>query len=288
MFEELRSALASSNNCDVIIYIHGFANDFVNTAKRAAALQELYGEGGSKAIVVMFSWPSNGRVFPAWQYFSDRDDAQASGLAMARALEKLIDFLRDMMRRDRGRMVIAEREGRELTREDFEHCGQRLHIVAHSMGGWALRHAVNSYAEKHPGPLPGIFDKVFLMAADADADALSRQDKLGPLLQMSNEIHVYHARDDLALEVSYNTKGNPKRLGTNGPDDIDDLPRNVIGIDCQDVSDTTASHGRHQYYRLREEVIKDVKLTLADAAQEDRPGRKVITPMRRYRLKDSG
>ena len=49
----------------------------------------------------------------------DRDDAAASGIAMARFMMRLLDFLTD-----KGQ------------------CEQRIHLVAHSMGNWALRHAV--------------------------------------------------------------------------------------------------------------------------------------------------
>ena len=49
------------------------------------------------------------------QYFSDRDDAEASGKAMARALARLVEFLKAMQ--DKGLR-----------------CDQRVHLVVHSMG----------------------------------------------------------------------------------------------------------------------------------------------------------
>ena len=47
---------------------------------------------------MLFSWPSNGMVQPAWNYFSDREDAEASGIAMGRALKQLVEFLTECAR----------------------------------------------------------------------------------------------------------------------------------------------------------------------------------------------
>ena len=42
MFEDLRTELKKQDT-DVIVYLHGFANNFENSVQRAAALQEIYG-----------------------------------------------------------------------------------------------------------------------------------------------------------------------------------------------------------------------------------------------------
>ncbi len=105
MFERLREFL-NENICDVLIYLHGFANDFPNSPRRAAALQQLYASGARQLVVVMFSWPSNGEVFPTYQYFSDREDAEVSGVAMARALKRFTSFLARI--REEDRKVIHE------------------------------------------------------------------------------------------------------------------------------------------------------------------------------------
>ena len=75
-----------------------------HTSQVPAALQALYdrsppGGPGPNPLVFVFSWPSNGRAFPAAEYFSDRDDAQMSGIAMARALVALIDFMTGLYER---------------------------------------------------------------------------------------------------------------------------------------------------------------------------------------------
>lgn len=271
IFEEIR-ARAGEDKRDILIYIHGFANTFENALQRAAQLRQAYlidrGDGSEpyEPHTFAFSWPANGRIQPAWEYFSDRDDAAASGVAMARALQRLLDFLDD---RD-------------------EPCRQRLHLVAHSMGNWALRHAVTQIrALRETVRLPKVFDNIFLMAADEDADAFEHNDKLGLLPDLGRTIHVYHSMDDRALAISDTSKFNPDRLGTNGPRTFSGINSRIHAIDAEAVDETTLLHGNHQYYRLRAEVIADVRQVLAGRRPEAVDGRDTIEPGRRYRIRSA-
>ena len=285
MFEGLRKYLKKQPK-DVIIYLHGFANDFDNSAVRAAQLEHLYGRQGEDAVVVFFGWPSNGKVFPSFSnYMSDRDDAEASGIAMARVLEKFVAFLTELREEDRAEIVAAQTEGIAPDPSRLKQCDRKLHLVAHSMGNWALRHAVLGFAKRHGGRrLPRIFDHAFLMAADEDADALGDGAKLAMLLDLATNIHVYHAGNDIPLEVSDKTKGNPDRLGSDGPDDLDTLHPRILTLDCTKVSDTRTTHGNHQYYRLRSEVISDVVATLRGKPQQGRANRVETRPGRSWRI----
>lgn len=284
MFDELRLLLKQEDR-DVIIFLHGFASTFQESVKRAAALQELYGAGEQKILVVLFSWPSNGEVQPTWNYFSDREDAEASGLAMGRALKRLVEFLIEMRKEDRDKLNAAKSKGQVPDPDELKQCVRRLHIVAHSMGNWALRHAIRKFIELNAGSAPRIFDCAFLMAADEDHDALQFELKLKPLEQLANRVFVYHAANDVALTISDRTKGNADRLGADGPQKLDQTSERVIALDCRWISETDLVHGRHQYYRLRDEVIRDVQLTLDDKPQEDRPGREALRPGRSWRIK---
>lgn len=268
LFQDLRKEMVDEKR-DVLIYIHGFANSFESSMARAAQLKELYRiqppDGGPEyePYVFAFSWPSDGKVQPPWKYSSDREDAALSGVAMARALRRLVDFL-----------------------NAGERCEYRLHLVAHSMGNWALRHAVLGLRSLlDGGRLPSIFENAFLMAADEDEDCFEQADKLAGLTELANNIHVYHSRDDLALKVSDQTKGNMDRLGANGPRSFSGISTRITAIDCRKVDATEIAHGKHQYYRLRPEVIADVKHVLGGGFVPDEvPGRDPIEPGRRYRI----
>jgi esterase/lipase superfamily enzyme len=288
LFEELRKLLRDGDR-DVLIYLHGFANTFENSIARAAALEALYTHAagsGPDPIVFVFAWPANGRSFPATEYFSDRDDAKLSGTAMARALLALLRFMESAMAEDRA-IIRAARERDEVpAAATLKRCQARMHVLAHSMGNWALRHAVLSLRDAvRVRPLPRIFKNVFLVAADEDADALGDEHKLGLLFELCQNVHVYHSIDDQALQISDTTKGNPDRLGADGPDDLTNLPPRVFAVDCSEVDETVFEHGRHQYYRIREEVVGDIKPVLAGVAPEQVEGREPIIPGRSWRIR---
>lgn len=294
LFEDLRKKLKDEQQ-DVLVYLHGYANSFDSSIARAAALQVLYDHGGPgkgpDPLVFVFSWPSNGKVFPAVEYFSDRDDAEMSGLAMARTLVALIDFMVRLFEEDRGVIREARLEGRVPAAEDLARCGQRLHLLAHSMGAWALRHAVLAlFRYLGRRPLPRLFKNALLVAADEDADALGDEAKLGLLFELAQTVHVYHSADDRALHFSDATKFNPNRLGTDGPSNLADLPPRVFTVDCGLVDETLLEHGQHQYYRIREEVIADIKAILAGTPPDaiDPTRRHVIRPGRSWRLQPAG
>ncbi|RDD60235.1 alpha/beta hydrolase [Ferruginivarius sediminum] len=281
MFGDIQASVAQAKG-DVLVYLHGFANSFTGSLARAAQLKLLYrkhpvaeapdgppklGDEGREPVVFAFSWPSDGKVQPPWKYASDREDAAFSGVAMARALMRLVDFLK----------------------ANEERCDFRINLVAHSMGNWALRHALLGFRALQDGrQLPRLFENVFLMAADEDEDALECSDKLGLLLEVGKFIHVYHHAGDDVLAISDTTKGNVDRLGSNGPRNMSLAPGRVVAVDCGLVGEipiSTLVDGDHQYYRLRPEVLDDVRHVLAGIKPDRIAMREVVQPGRSYRIK---
>ena len=271
LFDELRDTMEEEKR-DIIVYIHGFANTFESSLRRAAQLKQNYlikprnGAGSEtpyEPLMLLFSWPTNGRITPPWEYHSDRDDGALSGAAMARVLKRLLDFL-----------------------ENSENCNQCIHLVAHSMGNWALRHGLIELKSLNDSArLSKIFEHVFLMAADEDDDALECEHKLALLNEIARAIHVYHSPDDRVLIASDATKFNPDRLGADGPRTFSGISSRVTAIDCSKTDSTEFLHLRHQYYRMREEVIADVRSVLAGTHRPDEIAtRDVVEPGRRYRL----
>jgi esterase/lipase superfamily enzyme len=284
MFKRIRDQLATEGR-EAIVLIHGFASPFKDSLERGAQLTREYTVArptdvagarvaAKRPVVIVFSWPSNGRTIPPWEYHSDREDAQQSGDAIARFFMRFWDFMNDPAGRD------TDAEGRPVP------CNARIHLVAHSMGNWALRAAVQSVKRFMAGrTVPKVFDNVFLMAADADNDALDSAEKLYPIVEMARAVHVYHATNDQALVISDVTKFNPDRLGSGGPYSFTDLPPTVVAVDCTEVSFTELAHARHQYYRLRPEVLADVRAVLSGVFSPDQvPRRVAVDPGRRYRI----
>ena len=119
-------------------------------------------------------------------------------------------------------------------------------------------------------------DLTLRRALPADAAALA---------ELAGAIHVYHSRDDLALKVSDTTKGNMDRLGANGPRSFSGISGRITAIDFSKFDFTDVAHGNHQYYRLRDEVIKDVRQVLEGRSEPDEvEGREVVESGRRYRI----
>ncbi|NKC34594.1 alpha/beta hydrolase [Falsiroseomonas selenitidurans] len=272
VFDGLRDRLRA-NGADLLILLHGFSCSFRDSLERAAQLREVYSTAARPLEVAVFAWPSDGRILMPdggelfkLSYFSDRTDAEASREAIARSLRRIIDYFRNLPR------------GLQ--------CGQRMHLMAHSMGNYVLRHAVQSFARDFkPGGMPRLFESIFLMAADEDDDAFECGHKFARLPELAASVHVYFAANDGALGISDLTKGNPDRLGQAGPRTLTDLPRKVVLVDCAAVSDINGlTDAHHQYYRSRAEVVADVQAVLAGRRPDEIPQRVFAAAARAFRL----
>lgn len=266
---ELQSAPSKVRH--VILFIHGFANPFRTAFHRVAELRDNYlpamrAGSANEPLLYLFSWPSDGFVMPARErYMSDRTDAFMSGAALASALRTLIDSL-------------PQTDGAPSP-------NLKLHLIAHSMGNYALRSGLQKLGQIFSGTLPVLFENVFLMAADEDYDALEAQGGLRPACDLARKVHVYHSTSDLALDISQTTMRNPQRLGWKGPKAFSKVPNNVTLVDCSNVSDTPAIvHAWHQYYRQRQEVFEDVAEVIAGTAPTAIPNRTAVAS-RRFKLK---
>jgi esterase/lipase superfamily enzyme len=266
VFEELRKRMKAEKS-DLIVLIHGFASDFATALERAAQIKREYAAPGRPVEVAVFSWPADGEMIPQISYYRDRDDAKASATAIARAFLKMLDYFRDI--------------------GPAQFCWQHLHLVAHSMGNYALREALQAIVAQHPGrSLPRVFQNIFLMAADEDDDTLELEHKMARLPELAEAVHVYYSPGDRALTISDTTKGNPDRLGSTGPRTLSNLPHKITLVDCREVDETRplVSDSSHQYYRKRPEVIADVRQVLAGIAP-DRVANRVYVPEKRsYRI----
>lgn len=270
IYETLRQRMQGQKK-DVLCLLHGYASDFDTAMERGAELKDKYGDG--KVEVFVFSWPADGSMVPWRAYYSDRNDAKASATAIARSFLKLRDFVLD----------LGEQQQRG---EERLFCDQKIHLVAHSMGNYALRNAVKGIRAELGDEPPRILDNVFLMAADEDDDTFEHDHKMRLLPRLAASVHVYHARNDRALVISDLTKGNPDRLGADGPRLREGIPRKVVLIDCQNVVDVGLDDlSLHQYYRLSDEVVADVRHVLSGRPPIDIPGREPILDDRSFRLK---
>ena len=132
--------------------------------------------------------------------------------------------------------------------------------MAHSMGAYALRHAVQGMRKEVGDDLPRLFDEILLFAPDEDADAFEHDHKLALLPRLGRRVTVYHNREDIPLAISDLTKGNPDRLGADGPAHPHLLPAKVTVVDCTDV--VTTGFQEHRYHKANNTIVNDILAAL--------------------------
>jgi esterase/lipase superfamily enzyme len=267
-----------ANQADLLLFLHGYACDFQMALMRAAELKHRWSTAERPLEVAVFSWPADGTMVPLISYARDRDDARSSAKAIARALLRMVDFFRTQ--------AEARREAIRRGEAPPPACHARLHLVAHSMGNYALRNAFQAMRSDLGGKVPRLFDTLFLMAADEDNDAFEDADKFMHLPDLAHSVQVYFALNDRALVISDVTKTNPDRLGTAGPRTLTSLPQKVTLVDCTRVSATPSlSEANHQYYRQRPEVLADVQAVLAGLPPDSIPNREFLADKRAFRIR---
>jgi esterase/lipase superfamily enzyme len=300
IFEQLRADMKEGGRPTLVV-VHGFSNTFKDAIERAATILDFY---GLDANVFAFTWPSIGSPgptpLPYRDYFHDRETARASGVAMARTIRILYDFI-DGLQRDQV-------------------CRQPLHLVGHSMGVYAIRHAVQAlmlvpqgepreFARAADAPAPGgagegdfpaliavptegadanrlrrTFDQIVLAAADEDEDAFEDARELRHLPRLANRVTIYHTpRDWILSTLSSVTKFNGPRLGVNGPENMGPVSDKVTAVDVSDAIDPGQDIQSHQYYRIFPAVRDDIVAVLKGERQ-DRIANREPAGSQRYRL----
>jgi esterase/lipase superfamily enzyme len=262
VFERVRKKMIHHKR-DTVIFILGYNVSFKEALTSAARLKRNLSvdKGGPGVNVVLFSWPSDGSMMPFIAYGNDRQDAQASGPGFARGLLQVADFLRGSTAKDA--------------------CDQRLHLVAHSMGNYVLRHTVQEYVKQSSGRPARIFDRVLLMAADEDDDTFEYDHKMKPLPSLAKRVNVYFNNEDRAMAISDKTKGNPDRLGDDGPRAPRSIPGKVTLIDATPVVDGLVEHS---YFLDTPRVVADMQEILIRTPTDKIPGREYVQETNRYRL----
>jgi len=234
---------------DAVLFIHGYGNSWTDSILRAGQLRDFYAEPDNDTArpvaLLAFGWPSDGKVFPpSVHYPADRRDAEAAGPALASLFGQV------------AKVAAAIRAK-----------GLKLHVIAHSMGNWALRHGLKAF-----GPPAGVplFDECVLAAADEDADALTADGKLPSLSKLAKRVTAYVYGDDGILFISQAINGTT-RLGQVWPTR---LPRAAaarddaaIRVNACIVEQGDPNLTGHQYYRNNPTVRRDIIAVLEGRPQ---------------------
>jgi len=256
--------LMKSGLSDTLVFIPGFNVTFTGALDAAARLADGVVVEGRRVNVVLFSWPSDGQAVPLMSYYSDREDARASGPALARAYLKLRDYL--------------------LKLDSQEYCQRRLHLLAHSMGAYVLRQGLQALIAKEPGALNRFFEQILLAAPDEDDDTFEHDSKLQLLPKLARQVTVYFNPNDRALLISDKTKSNPDRLGSDGPRLIDMIPKKIVLVDCRNVAGDADPLVLHSYYIRSPAMARDLTEVLRGSPPEGIGNRIFVAEQRTWRL----
>ena len=269
---------------DTVLFIHGFNYSFEEALIDAARLKQLYKAGRRSRIFFVFTWPSDGTLYPVISYPRDRTSAEASGQALGRGILKLGEFVQHVSETLGKRIRSDVERDPDLALRRKNLCPGRLHLMAHSMGAYALRHAVQGMRREVGDDLPRLFDEILLFAPDEDADAFEHDHKLALLPRLARRVTVYHNREDIPLAISDLTKGNPDRLGSDGPAHPHRLPAKVSIVDCTDI---VTGFQEHRYHKVDDLVIDDIQAVLRSENSNIITGRKYQNEAKSYSLFDA-
>ena len=241
----------SGRKRSALVFIPGFAYTFRESIERGALLAHLYSTDTHELVPFVFSWPSDGTVWFA--YDDDRRDAKLSGAAAGRAFRTFVRYL-----------FRQRRDG---------NCISAAFLVAHSMGAYALRHAIQEVI-KRPEEVFPLFDVAVLPAADENRDALGREEQLLPLSRLAGAVVVYANLQDKPLKFA----DSPPRMGHRGPPPGTEATFGaaVTLVRCDLVDRSDEDDTRHQYYRMSPEVVRDITAVLNHPAREPGRGRRAV------------
>lgn len=177
---EFRNAVApprSGKRRNVLIFVHGFNNNFQESLYRLAQIGADAGFGGTP---VLFAWPSQADVA---EYDGDRNAAIASR-------DDLMVLLQ---------MVTSSPQVGEIL------------VVAHSMGGFLTAEALKELRIQRRDRVIARLGRVVLAAPDIDVDVFRTQvQTIGPL---KPPLTVLVSKDDAALRFSNIAGGSRARAG---------------------------------------------------------------------------
>ncbi len=238
---------------NLLVFVHGFANSFLDAIKRAAFNRAWFADSGvaeADTTIVTFTWPSSGDLLgslpdPDSAYEQDQKMAGLSGPHLAAFLANVLALV-----------------------EQTRRANKRAFLLAHSMGNHALAAAIAS------GVPAGTerYNDVILAAADEVANTLQIANAgMYGLRDLAERISVYSSRRDVAMDLS-RAVNRDQRLGFDGPTDKNNQqtypPQGFRSVDCTEVYDffgLVPIDATHQYYRRSKTVRTDIVKLLSGA-----------------------
>ena len=221
-------------NRDVLVFVHGFNTSFDEARLRATQIAADAHFGG---VMVLFTWPSKSDVFG---YVSDKDSATASRDALQELLHDL------------GQ---APGVG-------------KVHVLAHSMGGWLSMEALRASAIAGDRTLSGHLGDVILASPDIDMTVFASQmARIRPA-----NVTVFATPNDRALSLSSFIASSRQRVGAidaSKPEDRAEIA--ALGAKAVDISAYSGADRfiNHTVFANSPEVIGEIGSQITAPRAED-------------------
>jgi esterase/lipase superfamily enzyme len=213
-------------NRDVLVYVHGFNTGFEESRLRAAQIAADSHFGG---VPVLFTWPTKSQVFG---YVSDKDSAMASR-----------DALQDVLSQISATPGVG-----------------KIHILAHSMGGWLAMEALRQASLSGHRDLDGHLGEVMLASPDIDLEVFDAQmARIRPA-----NVTVLASPNDRALSLSSALAQSRQRVGAINPANPEDKARiEAAGARVYDLSSASAGFIDHDAYAVAPDVLRSIGAEMA-------------------------
>ena len=236
--DEFRSELAShvsgriGVNRDVLVFVHGFNTPFDEARNRAAQIVADSRFGG---VAVLFTWPTKHELFG---YVSDKDNATASRDALQTLLQD-----------------ISATPG-----------VGKVHVLAHSMGGWLAMEALRQAAIAGDRDLSGHLGDVMLASPDIDMDVFAGQmARLRPA-----NVTVFATANDRALSLSSAIAQSRQRVGGINPSKPEDREKlEALGAKVYDLTNFNDGFIDHGAYADAPDVLHAIGAQMAAPRPQD-------------------
>lgn len=234
----LSKRLAQANKKEIILFIHGYNNNFTEAS---LALADIWHFTGRHGVPIVYTWPAaSGGLFG---YFKDRE-----------AGEFTIFHLKELIR------MISEHNEVE-----------NIHIIAHSRGTdiitTALRELIIESRAAGISPREKYkIENLILAAPDMDFGVVSQRliaEKIGPAF---GQISVYMNKDDGALGISQKLMSG-LRFGRAQSDNLTDDEREIFArvknVNFINVEGVRGFFG-HSYFRSHPGVLSDIAVVIKE------------------------
>ncbi len=258
----IAARLAASTQKDVVLFVHGYHNDFNRAVLSLADIWHLTGRYG---VPIAYTWPAGNKGLTG--YFKDREAGEFS-----------IYHLKETLR------ILAKTPGL-----------RRIHIVAHSRGTdvvtTALREMVIEARAAGRNPRQVLKVETLILAApDLDFGIVGQRliaERFGPAM---GQITVYINQNDETLSMAQRLMAG-KRFGRIDANDLTPNEKeifarikNVYFINVEGVpnrpgfvsSAPNEEAGKplgHSYFRKNPGVLSDIALTIRGGLRPQDPGR---------------